>query len=210
VPAIHPPEGTHATTKATPDQQTTASSLSAGTATTPAPTTTTTTTSTKDKPTRATSTTKTDTIDRYKAKIKAATHKIEAVRAKIDKLIGDRPDDYDIDAVAAAIDDMTDGDDTKRQRVRIKQRRLKEIATEINCNIRALAAAMVGKTTKYPCPEIREWLIDTGSGNDLIDAKTAAQFQKWIRGAKKVLKLATAGGNDGEGRDPTSRRPSRG
>ena len=93
----------------------------------------------------ASSLTKTDTIDRYKAKIKAATHKIEAVRAKIDKLIGDRPADYDIDAVAAAIDDMTDGNDTKRQRVRDKQRRLKEIATEINCNIRALAAAMVGK-----------------------------------------------------------------
>ena len=83
---------------------------------------------------------------------------------------------------------------SKRARLRAKQEKIKGVRTTIKNNVRALAAAMVGKRSKYPCPEIKEWLMDTGSGHDLIDAATAAKFRKWIRQASKTFKLQTAGG----------------
>ena len=83
---------------------------------------------------------------------------------------------------------------SKRAKTRARQDRIKKTQTTINNNVRALAAAMIGKRSKYPCPEIKEWLMDTGSGHDLIDAATAAKFRKWIRQASKTFKLHTAGG----------------
>ena len=94
----------------------------------------------------------------------------------------------------AGIENSGSDGPSRRTKTRLKQERKAKTLKEIRGNVRALAAVMQGKKPKLPCPEIKEWLVDTGSGHDLIDATTAGKFQKWIRESPKTYKLHTAGG----------------